>query len=69
MSADANRLAMRGFGDYRLPSANGGDRPVLEVDQVTKIYPSEPPMSPPATSTKPPGRPSWRFSRSSITWG
>jgi putative ABC transport system ATP-binding protein len=34
-----------GFDDTRLLPANGGGRPVLEVDQVTKIYPSEPPVT------------------------
>jgi putative ABC transport system ATP-binding protein len=45
MSAGTTRSAMRGFDDYRLLSANDGDRPVLEVNQVTKIYPSEPPVT------------------------
>jgi putative ABC transport system ATP-binding protein len=45
MSVDATGLAMHGFGDHRLHSANGRDRPVLEVAQVTKIYPSEPPIT------------------------
>jgi putative ABC transport system ATP-binding protein len=45
MSAGTTRSAMPGFDDYRLLSADGGDRPVLEVDQVTKIYPSEPPVT------------------------
>jgi putative ABC transport system ATP-binding protein len=36
---------MRGFGDTRLLPANGGGPPVLEVDQVTKVYPSEPPVT------------------------
>ncbi|HUN34100.1 MAG TPA: ABC transporter ATP-binding protein [Trebonia sp.] len=35
---------IRGTG-AGLPAPNGGGRPVLEVDQVTKIYPSEPPVT------------------------
>jgi putative ABC transport system ATP-binding protein len=42
MSAGTTRPAMRGFDGHRLLSTNRGDRPVLEVAQVTKIYPSEP---------------------------
>jgi putative ABC transport system ATP-binding protein len=34
-----------GFDAHRLLVANGGDGPVLEVDQVTKSYPSEPPVT------------------------
>jgi putative ABC transport system ATP-binding protein len=45
MSAGTTRSARRGFDDHRLLCANGGDRPVLEVAQVTKIYPSEPPVT------------------------
>ena len=45
MSVGTTRSAMRGFYDHRLLSANSGDLPVLEVDQVTKIYPSEPPVT------------------------
>jgi putative ABC transport system ATP-binding protein len=36
---------MPGLGDHRLLSASGGDRPVLEAGQVTKIYPGEPPVT------------------------
>jgi putative ABC transport system ATP-binding protein len=35
----------RGVDDTRLLPAGGGSRPVLEVDQVTKVYPSEPPVT------------------------
>jgi putative ABC transport system ATP-binding protein len=35
----------RGFDATRALPANGGSRPVLELDQVTKIYPSEPPVT------------------------
>jgi putative ABC transport system ATP-binding protein len=45
MSAGAARSARPGFDDRRPLSASGGDRPVLEVDRVTKIYPSEPPVT------------------------
>ena len=38
-------MTTRGFDDTRQLPANGGGRPVLEVDQVTKIYPSEPPVT------------------------
>jgi putative ABC transport system ATP-binding protein len=38
-------VTTRGFDDHRLLPANGGGRPVLEVDQVTKVYPSEPPVT------------------------
>ncbi|HEY1829796.1 MAG TPA: ABC transporter ATP-binding protein [Acidimicrobiales bacterium] len=45
MTIDTATVATRGFDDTRLPPLNGGGRPVLEVDQVTKIYPSEPPVT------------------------
>jgi len=35
----------RGFGDPGLVPAECDGRPVLEVDQVTKVYPSEPPVT------------------------
>ncbi len=38
-------LTTRGFDDARLGSGNGGGGPVLEVDQVTKVYASEPPVT------------------------
>jgi putative ABC transport system ATP-binding protein len=38
-------LTNSGFDDTRLLPATGGRRPVLEVEQVTKIYPSEPPVT------------------------
>jgi putative ABC transport system ATP-binding protein len=42
---NTTKLGTRGSGDPRLLSANGGGRPVLEVDQVTKVHPSEPPVT------------------------
>jgi putative ABC transport system ATP-binding protein len=42
---DTTSLRISGFDDTRLPSANDGGRPVLEVDQVSKVYPSEPPVT------------------------
>jgi putative ABC transport system ATP-binding protein len=42
MNVPATSSASRGFGEL---SAHGGGRPVLEVDQVTKVYPSEPPVT------------------------
>jgi putative ABC transport system ATP-binding protein len=44
-SADTTRSARRDVDDLGLFSATGGHRPVLEVDQVTKVYPSEPPVT------------------------
>jgi putative ABC transport system ATP-binding protein len=43
MTVDTTTAA-RGFDDRRLVAANGGS-PVLEVDRVTKTYPSEPPVT------------------------
>jgi putative ABC transport system ATP-binding protein len=45
MTTDTTRSVMRGFDDHRLLRANGGDRPVLEVCRVTKIYPGDPPVT------------------------
>jgi putative ABC transport system ATP-binding protein len=45
MTTDTASSAMRGFEDRHLVSANEGNRPVLEVHQVTKIYPSDPPVT------------------------
>jgi putative ABC transport system ATP-binding protein len=45
MNADTARSAIRGWSDYQPISANGGDRKVLEMDQVVKIYPSVPPVT------------------------
>ena len=45
MTIDTNTVSTRGFDDHRLLSADGGVRPVLEVDDVTKVYPSEPPVT------------------------
>ena len=36
---------MRGFDDRRLVAANRENRLVLEVHQVTKVYPSDPPVT------------------------
>ncbi len=38
-------LTTRGFDGTLLLPADRGGRPVLEVDQVTKVYPSEPPVT------------------------
>ena len=38
-------LTTRGLDDTPPFPANGGGRPVLEVDQVIKVYPSEPPVT------------------------
>jgi putative ABC transport system ATP-binding protein len=45
VSIDITSSTTRGFDEHRLLSTNGGDRAVLEVDAVTKIYPSEPPVT------------------------
>ena len=45
MTVDTADLSTPGLDDDRLLSTSGGGRPVLEVDQVTKIYPSEPPVT------------------------
>ena len=45
MTTDTTTVTTRGFDDTRLRPANGGGRPVLEVDQVTKVYPSQPPVT------------------------
>jgi putative ABC transport system ATP-binding protein len=45
MTIDTAAVVTRGIDDTRLPPLNGGGRPVLEVDHVTKIYPSEPPVT------------------------
>jgi putative ABC transport system ATP-binding protein len=45
MTIDTVEVSARGFDDDRVTSRNGGGSPVLEVDQVTKIYPSEPPVT------------------------
>jgi putative ABC transport system ATP-binding protein len=44
MTVDTTTVATRGPEGHRLFSANDG-RPVLEVDQVTKVYRSEPPVT------------------------
>jgi putative ABC transport system ATP-binding protein len=44
MTVETSELATGGFDDERI-SINGGARRVLEVDRVTKIYPSEPPVT------------------------
>jgi putative ABC transport system ATP-binding protein len=45
MNIDTTRSASRGFDDTRLASPSGGGEAVLELHQVTKIYPSEPPVT------------------------
>ena len=46
MTIDTATLTTRGFDDGQLLLANGGGgRPVLEVDHVTKVFPSEPPVT------------------------
>ncbi len=46
MNIDTARVTTHGFDDNDgLLSANGGGRPVLEVDHVTKVYLSEPPVT------------------------
>jgi len=45
MTIDTADLTPPGVDDDKLLSTNRGGRPVLEVDQVTKIYPSEPPVT------------------------
>jgi putative ABC transport system ATP-binding protein len=46
MTLDSTRLVSRPFDDQPLTAiTDGGGRPVLEVDQVAKIYPSEPPVT------------------------
>ncbi len=44
MSVDTPKMTTGGLLDTR-NAFNGVDRPVLEVDHVTKIYPSEPPVT------------------------
>jgi putative ABC transport system ATP-binding protein len=38
-------LTSRGFDGNPSLSANGGSRPVMELDQVYKVYPSKPPVT------------------------
>ncbi len=45
MTIDSTTVTTREFDDIGLWALNDGGRPVLEVDQVTKIYPSEPPVT------------------------
>src|SRR5271168_2942661 len=45
MIIETTRSTTRGLDEHRLPSANDGNPPVLEVDKVTKVYPSEPPVT------------------------
>jgi putative ABC transport system ATP-binding protein len=45
MSTDATGPTTRSIEDGRPPVQNVADRPVLEVDHVTKVYPSEPPVT------------------------
>jgi putative ABC transport system ATP-binding protein len=45
MTVDSTGPATRTFDDQRHAFANGEGRPVLEVDQVSKVYPSKPPVT------------------------
>ena len=45
MTVDTTTTTTRGFDDERLPFQDGGGQPALEIDRVTKIYPSEPPVT------------------------
>jgi putative ABC transport system ATP-binding protein len=45
MSIATTKSAIGGFKNNRQVAANGGGDPVLEVDLVTKVYPSEPPVT------------------------
>jgi putative ABC transport system ATP-binding protein len=45
MSAETTRPAPCGVADEHLPAQNAADRPVLEVGHVTKVYPSQPPVT------------------------
>jgi putative ABC transport system ATP-binding protein len=45
MTLETTRWTSSYFDQHRLPSATEGSPAVLEVDQVTKIYPSEPPVT------------------------
>jgi len=45
MSGGATGPAARSIEDARSPVQNAADRPVLEVEHVTKVYPSEPPVT------------------------
>lgn len=45
MSIDNASSAVHGVDEHGLPSLKGGEPPVLEVDEVTKVYPSEPPVA------------------------
>jgi putative ABC transport system ATP-binding protein len=46
VTIDTATVTTRGIDDNRGPFAlNGGGQPVLEVDEVTKVYPSAPPVT------------------------
>jgi putative ABC transport system ATP-binding protein len=46
MTLDAAQLATRRFDGGDVPTSdNGGHRPILEVEAVTKVYPSKPPVA------------------------
>lgn len=45
MTVDTSGTTTRALDDERLPAQKCGGEPVLEVDRVTKIYPSEPPVT------------------------
>ena len=45
MTVDVTRSATHGSDNVHLVRADGAGRPVLEVDHVTKVYPSTPPVT------------------------
>jgi putative ABC transport system ATP-binding protein len=45
VSVESATCTTRGFDNHALFSTDDGRQPVLEVDQVTKAYPSEPPVT------------------------
>lgn len=45
MSAGATRSSTRRFDGARFLASRDGGKPVLEVERVTKVYPSEPPVT------------------------
>ena len=59
MTIDDHQIGHAWVRRHRRRPANGGGRPVLEVDQVTKIYPSEPPVTALRESPSRSGGASW----------
>jgi putative ABC transport system ATP-binding protein len=45
VNVDTASSATRGLKDGRLPSLSDGSRPVLQIDEVTKVYSSQPPVT------------------------